>query len=206
VAVRGSTVSVDCAGGWCNFRIDAFSAGYSAIGCEPRCNFLWANRFSPPASAYPITLTSATFLTGSPSYVAQGDRYDVYVYQDDDRDPSNGATLAGSFKNYVVSTAGARLRTVTVAPPIVLNGPGDVVVALASPTGSGPRPATGELSVFRRRSYVGDYAGEDPNLATANLRLNPEAIGSNANWVIRALGTTAGGQAIALGGEAPVER
>lgn len=206
VAVRGSAVSVDCAGGWCNFRIDAFSAGYSAIGCEPRCNFLWANRFSPPASAYPITLTSATFLTGSPSYVAQGDRYDVYVYQDDDRDPSNGATLAGSFKNYVVSTAGARLRTVTFAPPIVLNGPGDVMVALASPTGTGPRPATGELSVFRRRSYVGDYAGEDPNLATANLRLNPEAIGSNANWVIRALGTTAGGQAIELGGEAPVER
>ena len=203
VAVQGDAASVACAVGYCNFRIDNFTAGYSAIGCEPQpgCRFLWANRFSPPGDAWPITLTSITFMTGSSSYVSVGDEFDFYVYQDDDRDPTNGALLVGSQKGYTIAVGGARLRTVALTTPIILNGPGDVVIALSSPFGTGVRPATGEVSEFRGRSYVGSYVGEDPDLGSAEvgLMLNPDAIGGEVNWVIRASGTSAEGSNLELG-------
>lgn len=202
VVVQGSEISVECNAGNCTFDVDNFFSGYSAIGCDTACAFVWLNRYSPPVSAFPITLTSITFLTGSASYVHAGDRYDFYVYQDNDRDPTNGAVLVGAQKGYTITTAGARLRVVNLATPIVLKGPGDVVIALSRPTGTGPRPATAEVSEFRGRSYTGNYVGEDPDLGSAavDLKLNPEAIGSNGNYVIRATGTHGSGDAIQLGG------
>lgn len=206
VTLRGDEVSVECVDGNCDLRADHFSAGYTAIGCGESCPMLWANRFSPPPDAFPLTLRTVTFLTGSAAYVHAGDRFDVYVYQDDDRDPRNGAALAGSQRGYAVATTGARLRSINLDPPIVLDGPGDVVIAMTNPAGNGPGPAAGELSNFRGRSYVGNYTGEDPDLGSAevNLRLNPEAIGSRANFVIRGYGTTAGGTLLRLGGETGV--
>lgn len=205
MAVRGDETSVECNEGHCDLRADQFTSGYSAAGCGDGCRILWANRFSPPATAFPITLTTITFLTGSTAYVHAGDQFDFYVYQDDDRDPTNGATLVGSQKGHVITAAGARLRTLLLDTPIVLDGPGDVVIAAASPVGTGPRPATGELSTFRSRSYAGTYAGEDPVLGSpaVNLRSTPEAVGSAINWVIRASGTTAAGRRIELGGAQP---
>lgn len=204
IALRGDQVSANCDGGHCDLRADQFVSGYSAVGCGESCRMIWANRFSPPATAFPITLTTITFLTGSTAYVHTGDRFDFYVYQDDDRDPTNGATLVGSRKGHLIATAGARLRTLVLEQPIVLDGPGDVVVAVANPAGTGPRPATGELSDFRGRSYAGTYVGEDPALDSpaVNLRLAPDAVGSPVNWVIRATGTNAAGRRIELGGAA----
>ncbi len=87
-----------------------------------------------------------------------------------------------------------------LATPIVLNGPGDVVIAMSRPTGTGPRPATAEVSEFRGRPSTGHYVGEDPDPGSAavDLKLNPEAIGSNGNYVIRATGTNGSGEAIQL--------
>lgn len=204
VAVRGDVVSVECAGGYCMFRIDNFLAGYSAIGCDAFCPFLWANRFSSPASEFPITLTAVSFLTGSASHVAAGDRFDIYVYQDDDRDPTNGAALVGSHKGYTVAAAGAQLRTVILAEPVMLEGPGDVVIALTNPSGTGPRPAGSEVSEFKERSYFGNYVGEDPDLGSAavGLQLNDRPTTGAANFVIRANGVSADGEAIRLGNPA----
>lgn len=205
VAVQGDQVSVACTGSDCSLRIDNFMAGYSAIGCDTFCSFVWANRYSPAATHFPITLRTITFLTGSSSYVSAGDRYDFYVYQDNDRDPTNGATLVGSQKGYTITTAGARLRTLALTTPIVLNGPGDIVIALTNPSGSGPRPAGGEISEFRGRSYAGNYDGEDPDLGSAavGLQLNPGLINFSGNFVIRATGTTSAGQQIELDEASP---
>ena len=87
---------------------------------------------------------------------------------------------------------------------MVLNGPGDIVIAMTNPSGTGPRPATGELSTFLGRSYAGAYTGEDPVLGSAAVHLQPTAagVGSAVNWVIRASGTTASGQRIELGDRA----
>lgn len=201
IAVRGDEISVECTGGYCDLRTDQFTSGYSAVGCGDSCRMIWANRFSPPTAAFPLTLTTITFLTGSTAYVHAGDQFDFYVYQDDDRDPTNGATLVGSKKGHVIATAGARLRTLILEQPIVLDGPGDIVIAVTNPAGSGPRPATGEVSNFRGRSYAGTYVGEDPVLDSpaVNLQIAPEAVGSAVNWVIRASATTATGQRVELG-------
>ena len=209
VATRGNEVSVECIDGQCALRADQFVSGYSAAGCGTACPMIWVNRFSPPAAVFPITLTTLTFLTGSSAYVHAGDQFDFYVYQDDDRDPTNGATLVGSKKGYLIGSAGARLRTLVLEQPIVLNGPGDIVIAVTNPAGTGPRPAAGELSNFLGRSYAGAYVGEDPVLGSAavHLQLTPGGVGSAVNWVIRASGTTASGQQIDLGDEAvPVVR
>ena len=209
VALRGNQVSVECGEGHCDLRTDQFSNGYSAVGCGTSCAMLWANRFSPPPAAFPITLTTLSFLTGSSAYVHAGDRFDFYIYQDDDRDPTNGATLVASRKGHIIASAGARLRTLLLDQPIVLNGPGDIVIAMTNPAGTGPRPAGGELSTFLSRSYAGAYVGEDPVLGSAavNLRLTPAGVGSAVNWVIRATGTTASGRHIDLADTAaPVAR
>lgn len=204
VALRGNAVSVECSDGHCDLRTDQFSSGYSAVGCGSSCSMLWANRYSAPAAVFPLTLTTITFLTGSSAYVHAGDSYDFYIYQDDDRDPTNGATLVGSRKGYTIASAGARLRTLVLEQPVVLNGPGDIVIAMTNPSGTGPRPATGELSTFLGRSYAGAYTGEDPVLGSAAVHLQPTAagVGSAVNWVIRASGTTASGQRIELGDRA----
>lgn len=202
VAVKGDEVSVACDDGQCTFRADSFHSGYTAIGCDVFCSFLWASRFSPPLDAFPITLNTVTFLTGSADYVHAGDVFDIYIYQDDDRDPTSGAVLVGSHKGYTIATAGARLRTVTLSTPVVLPGDGDVIIALTNPTGTGPRPAAGEISEFNGRSYVGAYTGEDPDIGSIGVGLqpNPDPVGSEANFVIRAGGTTAVGEALSLGG------
>lgn len=209
VAVRGDARSVECtANGNCRLRIDNFLGSYSALGCGPSCALVWANRFSPPTDVFPLTITSVTFLTGSSTYSAAGDRYDIYVYQDDDRDPTNGATLAGSHKGYALPNAMAGLRTVTLATPIVVDGPGDVVIAMTNPSNTGPMPIGGEVSDFKNRSYVGSYAGEDPDLASEDvgLALLPEAMESNANFILRASATTASGARTTLGADPLPER
>lgn len=203
LTVRGDARTVECASGYCSLRLDAFSAGYSAVGCGVQpCSMVWANRYSAALNAFPITLTSITFLTGSSSYVTAGDTYDFHVYQDDDRDPTNGATLAGSHTGYVVPAAGTALRTVLLDTPIVVDGPGDIVIALTRPTGTGPKPAAGELSEYKARSYVGHFDGSVPDLGSddVDLQLTSAGVGSEVNWVIRAFGTAADGKAIQFGG------
>lgn len=200
LALRGDEASVDCVGDYCNFRIDGFSGAYNAAACIEDCDgFFWANRFSPPLAAFPIRLTSVTFLTGSSSYVSAGDVYDIHVYQDDDRDPANGAVLVDSHLGYTIGTAGARLREVAFDAPVVLDGPGDVIVAITRASGTGSRPAAGEASADRRRSYVGSFAGDAHDLAGAGLLHTGDVLDAPVNWVIRASGTTGAGKSIVLG-------
>ncbi|HJU39174.1 MAG TPA: S8 family serine peptidase, partial [Tahibacter sp.] len=209
VAVQGSTEDegvggVACNGGACSFQIDRLDVNFTGIGCaESYCGIVWLNRFTPDPADYPITITSISTIFGSdPGWNAIGDHVNFYVYQDDDTDPTNGATLAGAYQGYTMPAPVNTLTEIPLPQPIVVNGPGDVLIALTNPAPNiGTRPATSDVGPFVGRSWITLYddPGAAPNLATVGLLLNPDAIaGFEGNWIIRAAGTNAGGQPIIL--------
>ena len=212
VAVKGGTTvppSGFCTGGNCNLQIDTMTTSFSGLGCASYCGFLWMNRYTPDAGEFPITLNSITTIFGSGAgWNGAGDHINVYVYQDGDGDPTNGATLVGSYIGYTMPTPVNSFATITLPTPIVINGPGDVIIALTNPTGNtGSRPAAMDAGVgyVTNRSYIsnGTYvdtvAGSPPDLGSATVDPVPmDAIGISKTLVIRGTGTNGGGRPITL--------
>jgi hypothetical protein len=214
VAVKGGTVvppSGACNGGNCNLQVDTLAPGgsFSALGCASYCGFMWLNRYTPDANEYPITLTSITTIFGAGTgWNAAGDHINFYFYQDADNDPANGATLVGQYIGYTMPAPVNALVTITLPTPIVLNGPGDILIAMTNPTGNvGGRPAAldGGASYVPNRSYIsnGDYvdtvAGSPPDLASASVDpVSMDVIGISKFLVIRATGTNGGGRPVTL--------
>jgi len=210
VAIKGGTTNPQpgyCNGGVCNLQIDVLDTSFVGIGCAQYCGILWLNRFTPEPGEYPITLTKIQTIFGNGSgWNAAGDHINFYVYQDSDNDPSNGATLVGSYTGYTMPAPSNALATITLPTPIVVNGPGDLIIALTNPTGNvGLRPAAADAGPYADRSWLGSYtdtvAGAAPNLASPSIGLakNPDAITNfSGNWIIRAQGTNGGGRPITL--------
>lgn len=209
VAVQSTNVpppTVTCTGGNCTFKLDQLVSSFSGLGCASYCGFTWLNRFTPNAADYPITITKVSTIFASPAgWNAAGDQISVYIYQDADNDPSNGAVAVGTPTVYTIGTPANAFVDITLTTPVVLNGPGDVIIALSNPnaTNVGSRPASMDAGPFVSRSWFGDPAPDGstaPDLSTLNLALNPDAIaGLNRNYLIRASGTGGIGQPIVLG-------
>jgi len=214
---NGDQPTVSCTNNACSLQVDTPGASVNGWGCtggwSEACQELWLNRFSPDSGDYPITLTSiqVPFLS-DPGWNAIGDQISVYVYQDDDADPSNGATAkhAQSYTQYFLANG---FSTISLDPSVVLDGPGDILIALANPypTNQGGVPALADNGPFARRSWVGsavDDAGGTvaPDLASAavNLRRNDDpAVAFSYTWFIRATGTNGSGQPLTL---SPIEQ
>jgi len=211
VAVKGTSgggggggEGVVCDGGNCTFQVDELAANFSGIGCATYCGLVWLNRFTPDPADYPITITTISTIFGSGAgWNALGDHINFYVYQDSDDDPSNGATLVGEYQGYTMPAPVNDFTTITLPTPIVVNGPGDVIIALTNPApNTGTRPASADSGPFAGRSWLAgfDDEGTAPDLSSVGLLLNPDAIaGFSGNWLIRATGTNAGGRPIVLG-------
>ncbi len=208
VAVKGTAggdgVGVVCRNGDCTFQIDALSTNFVAAGCASYCGIFWMNRFTPDPADYPITITSiSTIFAASSGWNAPGDHINVYVYQDNNTTPLDGATFVASSLGYTISAPSDDFTTITLPTPIVVDGPGDVLIALTNPGPNlGTHPASADAGPFAGRSWVTSYDdnGLPPELGGIGLVPNPVAIpGFVGNWLIRAAGTNAGGQPIVLG-------
>jgi subtilisin family serine protease len=210
IAVEGSSdpgggaFGVTCSDGACTFRVDAYSSDLLAAGCPTYCPLLWLNRFTPDPADYPITITSVSTIFGNGAgWNAEGDHVNVYVYQDDDSDPGNGATLIGSYQGYTMPTPINQFTEILLPVPILVAGPGDVLIALTNPApNAGSRPASSDIGPFANRSWIAQFSdtGTPPNLAALTLMSNPVAIpGFDGNWLIRASGENGAGQPIVLG-------
>ncbi len=216
VALRGASEPVPEVGGGvvcttagvCTFQVDELAASFSGLGCGSWCGMIWLNRFTPEPTDYPITITSISTIFGSGAgWNAAGDKIDIYIYQDNDSDPSNGATHVATHAGYVMGAPVNAFVTITLTTPIVVNGPGDVLIALSNPYASnvGSRPATMDSGVVGggARSWIGDNItpGVAPDLsATATALENNVDAGFEKTYLIRATGTNAGGRPITLGG------
>lgn len=218
VAVRGGAVpepempTVICSGGACTFVVDALTGSFGGLGCttyaECAPGLIWLNRFSPDPDDYPITITHVQTVFGNPpGWNAAGDKISVFVYQDDDEDPTNGATAVGTPTVYTMGTPVNSFISIPLDPPVVVDGPGEVLIALSNPhaDNQGGRPSTWDTGPFRGRSYFGDAVGDGmtaPDLASPamglglNSSFNPDW---GNNWLLRATGTNSAGRPITLG-------
>ncbi len=212
VAIQGQEPGTQPPGAYCNdgvcvLQIDTMpesGGSFSGLGCASYCGMIWLNQFSPAASEYPITLKTIQAIFGSGAgWNAAGDKINIYVYLDGDDDPTNGATLVGSY-NYTMPAPANAWRTITLPTPIVVNGPGKILIAMTNPSGNtGGRPAAADPGPFNGHGWLGDYtdtpAGSAPNLATLGLEPNNVAVpGFDRNWLLRATGTNGAGRPLTL--------
>ena len=135
---------------------------------------------------------------------AEGDRINFYIFQDDDADPSDGATLIGTYRGYTMPTPINNFTTIELPTAVVVDGPGDVLIALTNTIPNlGTYPASADQGPFAGRSWIGSFTDDGihpPDLADIALKLNNVALdGFNGNWLIRAHGTNAAGRPIVLG-------
>lgn len=204
-------IGVGCRDGACQFRIDTLAIDYDILVND--AEFVWLNRFTPAPTDYPITIRSITTLIDMQlAGNDEGDRIPVHVYQDDDSDPSNGATLIASYTDFVLPAPGPVpvFTTIELPTPIVVHGPGDVLIALSNmrTARNATRSMTADRGPFKGRSWIGSLydapPGAVPGLGESDVGLrlaNQPGWGGSVegNWIIRASGTNAAGKAIELG-------
>jgi hypothetical protein len=158
--------------------------------------WLWLNRFTPASSDFPFTLDEVQLLFDAGIGVDIGELVDIYVYEDTDGDgdPGTGAVHLGSILNAAVQAADA--VTWSVYPTsVTLNGPGDVLIAVATRTAgtnAGEFPAAIDQTASQARSWAGIYSGDPPNPPTLPADALWGEIGTfglPGNWMLRGYGT-----------------
>ncbi len=185
-----------------NLQVDV-GLGSHVLGVDSGTPVIFLNRFTPEAADLPFTLDRVDVeflggLDGGGNGAVVGETFDVYVYQDDDEDPSNGATLLGSVKDVAVSVLD-ELQSVPVPGGIAVDGAGDVLIAVVARDATGGNPATFDDGPGVGRSWLGtDFEatiGDPPDLAALALR-KPEDLGIDgfeaSNLVLRGHGVRGG--------------
>ena len=223
-----------CNAGECVLQIDTHQdsdANINALGAGAGTTFVYLNRFTPDPTDYPFTLTNVqTLFVGNLSNGGQGavvgETFDVFVYQDDDNDPSNGATLVAAVHDVAVADPLQAIQTIALPNGgVTLNGPGDVLIALQYHGPTGGYPASGDITgVYQERSWIGDVhnaginapaGGSDeifadgfdgstvptgPDLAAENMQIVSNVVATfEHNFIIRGNGTKEGGRVVYLG-------
>ncbi|MGH2538358.1 MAG: DUF7507 domain-containing protein [Candidatus Promineifilaceae bacterium] len=190
--VGPGTVPPDSEGG-VNLVLDDGTAENS-IGLTAGGEFIWLNRFTPAAAEFPFTLEEIQVLWTTDTGCAVGNVMDVYVYQDADNNPANGADFVGSATGQTIQV----LDAFSVYPvSIAVSGPGDVLIAVVNRDcdAAGQFPAALDQTASQVRSWVGIYAGPpaDPPVLPAPTFGTIDSFGFPGNWMIRGSGTVGGG-------------
>lgn len=163
-----------------------------AIGLQAGGQFIWLNRFTPAAAAYPFVLDQIQVLFSSATGINVGETVDLYVYEDADGNPANGAVFVGSSVGVTVQA----LDSFSTYPVnMVLNGPGgDVLIAVVNRTAgtaSGTFVAAIDQTATQGRSWVGLYAGNpaNPPVLPAPTFAVVDTLGFPGNWMVRGAGS-----------------
>ncbi len=166
------------------------------IGVDTQ-QILWFNQFTPGVLDIPFTLEEVdiAFAPGNAGVLA-GDLFDVHVWVDPDRDPTNGATLVASVTGQTV-TAGVNFQTVTLPPGIEIDADsGDVLIGVVNRTTAALyRPAIADApGNSQQRSWIafnfpGGTAGDPPVFGDAATFALIDALLPGRNWTIRGFGT-----------------
>jgi uncharacterized repeat protein (TIGR01451 family) len=172
-------------------------AAENGIGLTAGGQFLWLNRFTPTPDSFPFTLTEVRILFRTSDFVNVGELVDVYIYQDADGDPANGAVHVASFNNLAVQALDS-WSVYNLATPVFLTGPGDVLIAVVNRTAgvtAGTYPASIDQTSSQGRSWIGLYTGNpgDPPVLPADSAFGIiDSFGFPGNWMVRGYGQTGG--------------
>jgi hypothetical protein len=172
----------------------------NALGLTAGGQFLYLNRFTPDPALFPFTLQELQHYFYTGQGVVVGDVFDAYIYEDTDGDgdPGTGAVYLGSVQD-VTAQALDDWSVWPLATPVVLNGPGDVLIAVVNRTtvAPGTYPATMDQTASQGRSWVGAYSagdpGDPPTLPPDSLWGIVDSFGFPGNWMVRGYGETGTG-------------
>ena len=168
-----------------------------SVGLTNGGQFLWLNRFTPPADAFPFTIHEIQVIFQDS--VLLTDQFQVVIYSDTDGDPGNGAVYLGGQTFMPQYNDFTTFNVFTLTDPVTLDGPGDVLVGLINRSGrSGYEdyPAALDDSTSHHRSWIGLYAADPPEIPTLPPDDDWDIIdnfGFSGNWTIRAKGSSATG-------------
>lgn len=159
--------------------------------------FVWINRFTPNPADFPFQLEEVRVVFGMTS-VPLGGAIEIVIHEDTDGDgnPGTGAVHLASFNGTVQANNGTTFSVYTLAPPVVMNGPGDLLVGVINRygfEGNNDFPASLDQTASQGRSWAASYlAGNAPSPPTypANEQWGTiDSFGFPGNWVVRAFGT-----------------
>lgn len=159
--------------------------------------FIWINRFTPVPADFPLQLEEVQVVFGVTS-VTLGGAIEIVIHEDTDNDgnPGTGATYLASHNGTVQANDGTTFSVYTLAPPVVLNGPGDILVGVINRYGSegfDDFPATLDQTATAGRSWAATYlAGNVPAAPTypADEQWGTiDSFGFPGNWIVRAFGS-----------------
>ncbi len=172
--------------------------GENAIGLTTGGQFLWLNRFSPTAGQFPVVLDRVDIMFGYPGGnpgINVGELVDIYLYEDADGNPANGATYRASLTGQAVqSVNGTTWSTYNLAAPVSFSGPGDILIAVVNRTAgvaANTFPATiDQTPPSQQRSWAGFGAtpGNPPVLPLPTFGII-DSFGLPGNWLVRGFGT-----------------
>ena len=211
-----------CNAGECVLKFDNHAdsdPNINALGAGAGTNFVYLNRFTPDASDFPFTLNNVqTVFVGPLSNgdvgAVVGETFDVYVYVDNDHDPSNGATLVAAVPGVLVADPLGAVQTIELPNGgVEIDGPGDVLLALEYHGALGGYPATADDSgTYESRSYIGDVhdtifadgfddtTPSGPNLQAENMTLVSNVVATfTHNFIVRGNGSKQDGQPVQFG-------
>lgn len=154
--------------------------------------FLWFNRFTPAPTDFPFALDRVNIQWIAEASGSQiGDAVDLYVWEDADGNPANGAVFRDSVSGIVQATNGA-FSTYVFDPPIIFCSPNDILIGTVDRSVinyvTGPKwPARYDTqTVTSNRSWYATYTGNPGNPPA----LPAEGYGpvDYGTWMIRGYG------------------
>lgn len=184
-----------------SLRLDNLVGSFSNIGVATQ-QWLWFNRFSPTPLQLPFTLQQVQVLVapGATSGVQAGDLFDVHVWVDPDRDPTNGATLVASVLGRTVP-ATASFSTISLPAGVEITAAsGDVLIGIvnrsARPNSTGGAysvaavdpPGTSQMRSWAAFNFPSGVAANPPVITAASTLSLIDGLGIAANWIIRGSG------------------
>jgi hypothetical protein len=152
----------------------------NSVGLTNGGTLMWLNRFTPAGGEYPFVLAQVDAYIND---LVPGTAIEIWVYQDDDGDPGNGATLIGGWSSQVVQTGS--WNSYLLGSPPAMSGSGDVLIGIVASHSSGQHPASLDQSSSAGRSWYGGAPGAGGAL---NLSGTVDSAGLPGNWLVRAYG------------------
>lgn len=169
----------------------------NGIGIGGASQFIWVNRFTPAPAEFPFMLQQVQLWFQTSGAVLVGDSIQIVVYENTtgSTDPAPGSNL---LYQYSTTVQGLDAWNVYDLPePVLLNGPGDVVIGVIGleVPGTSYWPASLDQTVTQQRSWAGWWATpvhpEPPTLPPDTWTLIDAYF--PGNWMVRGYGETGGG-------------
>lgn len=176
-----------------------------SIGLTTGGQFIWLNRFTPAADAFPFTIDEIQVILNNT--VSLSDQFQVVIYSDTDGDgdPGTGAVYLGGQTFTAQFNDMATFNVFTLTEPVAVDGPGDVLVGLVNRSGTAgysDYPAAIDQTASQNRSWIGAYSTGNPPavppLPTDDLWGIVDSFGLPGNWTLRAMGSSAAGDILWL--------